>query len=62
MHVHADFFKRTYMQPSSIGLMAASAVDPPSVWMMAAFTVTVTATLFIVPNSLLSFNLEENGL
>ena len=49
------------MQPSSVGLIAALAVEPPSVGMMATSTVTVTSTLFLVPNSLLSFNLEENG-
>ena len=49
------------MRTSSVGLMAASAVEPPSVEMMATLAVTVTSTLFIVPNSLLSFNLEENG-
>ena len=41
--------------------MAASAVEPPSVDITATLTVIVTATIFLVPNSLLSFNLEENG-
>ena len=49
------------MRPSSVGLMDASAVEPPSVGMMATSAITVTSTLFLVPNSLLSFNLEENG-
>ena len=49
------------MQPSSVGPMAALAVEPPSVEMTATSAVTLTATIFLVPNSLLSFNLEENG-
>ena len=49
------------MQLSSVGLMAASAVEPSSVGMMDTSAVTATANLFLVPNSLLSFNLEENG-
>ena len=49
------------MQLSSVGPTDASAVEPPSVDIMATFEVTVTATLFLLPNSLLSFNIEENG-
>ena len=60
-HVHATFCRRTYMRLSSVGLMSASVVEPPYVGMMATSEVTVIETLFLVPNSLLSFNLEENG-
>ena len=42
--------------------MDASEVEPQSVEMTATSEVTVTATLFLVPNSLLSFNLEETVL
>ena len=49
------------MRPSSVGQMAASAVDLSSVGMMDTLEITATSTLFIVTNSLLSFNLEENG-
>ena len=45
-HVDATFCRRTYMRPPSVGMMATSAV-------------TVTATLFIVPKSLLSFYLLQ---
>ena len=48
-------------EPSSVGLMDASAVEPTSNEMTATSAVTVTSTLFLVPNSLLSFNREENG-
>ena len=41
--------------------MAASEVEPSYVEMMDTSAVSVTATLFLVPNSLLYFNLEENG-
>ena len=41
--------------------MDESAVEPSSVGMMDTSAVTATANLFLVPNSLLSFNLEENG-
>ena len=41
--------------------MAAQAVEPTYVEMTATLSVTVTVTLFLVTNSLLSFNLEENG-
>ena len=41
--------------------MAASAFEPASVVMMDALAVAATATLFLVPNSLSYFNLEENG-
>ena len=47
------------MRPSSVGMMVASAFEPPSVGMMASSAVTVTAIIFLVLNSLLSFNLEE---
>ena len=60
-NVHAIFWSHTYIRPSSVGPMAASAVEPPSVEITTTLAVTITATLFIVPNSLLSFNLEENG-
>ena len=46
---------------SSVGLMAASSVEQSSVEMTATLAVTVTETLFLVPNSLFSFNLEEKG-
>ena len=59
MHVHAIFFKRAYLRPSSVGPMAVLAVEPPSVGMMSTSAVTVTETLFLVPNPLLSFNPEE---
>ena len=49
------------MQPSSVGPMDVSAVEPPSIEMEATLAVTVTETLFLVPNSIISFNLEENG-
>ena len=49
------------MRPSSAGPMTALEVEPPSVGMMATLAVNVTATLFLVPNSPLYFNLEENG-
>ena len=49
------------MRLSYVGLMSESEVEPPSVEMTAALAVTVTATIFPVPYSLLSFNLEENG-
>ena len=57
-HVHSIFFICTYMQPSSVGPMAALTVEPLSVEITVASEVTVTANLFLVPNSLLSFNLE----
>ena len=60
-HVHANFWRCTYMQPSSIGMMAELAVETPSVRITATLEVDVAATLFIVPNSLLSFNLQGNG-
>ena len=50
-----------YMLPSYVRKMAALSVELPSVEITATFEVTVTATLFLIPNSLLSFNLEENG-
>ena len=53
--------RHTYMRLSSVGTMAALAVEPPSVGMMATLAVTVTETLFLVSNSLLYFNLEKNG-
>ena len=40
------------MRPSSVGPMAAFAVEPPSVEMTATSSVTVTVTLFLVPNSI----------
>ena len=40
MHVHAIFCSRTYMQLSSVGPMAASAFESPSVEMMATSEVT----------------------
>ena len=49
------------MRPLSVGLMDASAVEPPSVGMMDTSAVSVTETLFLIPNSLLTFNLEENS-
>ena len=49
------------MRPSYVGLMSELVVEPPSVVIMATSAVTVTETLFLVPNSLLFFNLEENG-
>ena len=49
------------MRPSSVGSMDALEVEPPSFGMMATLSITVTKTLFLVPNPLLSFNLEENG-
>ena len=49
------------MRPSSVGTMDASAVEPPSIEMTAKSAVTVKSTIFLLPNSLLSFNLEENG-
>ena len=60
MHVHAIFWRRTYTLPSFVGLMAALEVEPLSVGMMDTLAVTETATIFLVPNSLLYFNLEEN--
>ena len=51
----------TNMRPLSVRLMAALVVEPSSVEMMATSAVSVTATLFLVPNSLLSFNIEGNG-
>ena len=48
------------MKTSSVGTMAALEVEPPSVEMIATSAVTVTSTLLLVPNSLLSFKLEEN--
>ena len=50
------------MRLPSVGPMAASAVEPPSIEMTATLSVTVTETLFLVLNSLLSFDLEENGV
>ena len=41
--------------------MAALAVEPLFVYITTTSTVTVKETLFLVPNSLLSFNLEGNG-
>ena len=41
--------------------MDASAIEPSSVGMMTISAVSVTETLFLVTNSLLSFNIEENG-
>ena len=49
------------MRPSSVGPMAASAVEPPPLEITATSVVTVKSTIFLLPNSLLSFNLEENG-
>ena len=49
------------MKPSYFGLMSALAAELPFVDMTATSSVTVTATLFLVPDSILSFNLEENG-
>ena len=49
------------MRPLSVGLMSALAVKQSSVGMMATVEVTATAITFLVPNSLLSFNIEENG-
>ena len=49
------------MRPSSVGMMAALEVEPPSVGMMDILVVTVTSTFFLVPNSILSFNLVENS-
>ena len=49
------------MRPLSVGLMSALAVKQSSVGMMATAEVTATAITFLVPNSLLSFNIEENG-
>ena len=49
------------MRPSSIGMMAELAVETPSVRITATLEVDVAATLFIVPNSLLSFNIQGNG-
>ena len=46
---------------SSVGMMAASAFEPSSFGMMDTSAVTETANVFLIPNSLLSFNLEENG-
>ena len=46
---------------SSVGIMAALAVEPSSFGMMDTSAVTATANVFLVLNSLLSFNLEENG-
>ena len=46
-----------YMRSSSVGSMNASAVELLFVDMTDTLAVTVTATLFLVPNSLLSFNL-----
>ena len=40
------------MRTSSVGPMAVFAVEPPSVEMTATLEVTVTSTLFLVPNSL----------
>ena len=62
--------RRTYMksfvyaricEPSSVGMMAASALEPSSVGNMDTSSVTKTSNLFLVPNSLLSFNLEGNS-
>ena len=39
-HVHAIFCSHTYMRPSSVGLMAASEVELPSVEMTATSAVT----------------------
>ena len=60
--VHATVWRRTYMRPLSVGLMDAWIVKPSSVGMMATLAATVTSTIFLVPNSLLSFNLKENSL
>ena len=49
------------MPSSSVSMMALSSVEPPSVDMTDTSEVTVTAILFLLPNSLLSFNLNENG-
>ena len=51
-HVHATFWRFTYIRPSSVGIMDTSTVEPPYVGRMATLEVTVTATLFLVPNSL----------
>ena len=56
MHIHATFCRRTYMRPSSVGLMDALEVEPPSIDMITTSVVTVTATLFLVPKSPLSFH------
>ena len=50
------------MRPLSVRLMAVSKVEPPFFEMMATLAVAVTATLFLLPNSPLSFILEENNL
>ena len=41
--------------------MAALAIELSYVGIMDTSAVTVTTTLFLVPNSLLTFNLEENS-
>ena len=61
MHVHAILCSRKYVRSSSVGPMDALTVEPPYVDMMATSSVTVTETLFLVPKSILSFNLKENG-
>ena len=53
---------RMYMRPLSSRLMATYEVEPSSVEMMDTSAAAVTETLSLVPNSRLSFNLEENGL
>ena len=62
MHIHANVWGRTYMQPLYIGLMDSSAGEPSYIGMMDTSAVPVTENLFLVTNSLLYFNLEENGL
>ena len=60
-HVHVIFFSRTYMRQSSVGMMAASEVEPPSAEMTTTSVVPVTETFLIVTYSLIYYNLEENG-
>ena len=50
-----------YMQPSYVVPTDALSVEPPYVEMTDKLAVTVTTNLFLVHNSLLSFNIEENG-
>ena len=49
------------MRLSYVVLMAELAVEPSYVGIIATLSVTATETLFLVPNSILSFNEEENG-
>ena len=41
-HVHEIFWRCTYMQPSSIALISALAVEPPSVEMTDTYAGSVT--------------------